>query len=237
MAIRQMVKSVPLVFLGIAAALTLANPATAVPPTLSSVSHQDRHPAATFSAPRADFATIYLASKPDRATDGSFLQENIEELDILADSEVQSGRWSDESQIDPGTYWVMLRASPDFDACYIFSTGTFDPACADGLSNVLTLVVPKPAIRYAARVTAYRYLGQASLSLTATPLGERLPYRVCYRLKNRKNRCLSGLIEGYSWNASADDTRTVTTRNLASVTTFTWYVGGAKVASKRVRIR
>jgi hypothetical protein len=48
---------------------------------------------ATFSAPRADFATIYIASRPDRATDGSFLTENIKELDILTDSEIQSGRW------------------------------------------------------------------------------------------------------------------------------------------------
>jgi hypothetical protein len=82
--------------------------AFAVAPFLGAVSHQDRHPSASFSAPRADFATIYLATKPDRATDGSFLQENIKELDLLTDSEIQSGRWSDENQIDPGTYWVML---------------------------------------------------------------------------------------------------------------------------------
>ncbi len=122
-------------------------------------------------------------------------------------------------------------------ACYISGTGTFDPACADGFSNVLTLVVPKPAIRYAAQVTVYRYLGQVSLRLTATPLGERLPYRVCYRLKSRAARCLAGVLDGYSWNASADDTLTVTKRNLASITTFTWYVGAQKVSSKRVRVR
>jgi hypothetical protein len=230
-------KGVPVVLLSIATALALASPAKAMPPSLLAVSHQDRHPAATFSAPRADFATIYLASKPDRATDGSFLQENVKELDVLTDSEIQSGRWSDENQIDPGTYWVMLRASPDFDACYISGTGTFDPACADGFSNVMTLVVPKPVTRYAARVTTYRFLAQASLRLTATPLGERLPYRVCYRLKSRATRCLVGVLDGYSWNASANDTLTVTTRNLASITTFTWYVRAQKVSSKRVRIR
>lgn len=220
-------------------ALGLAFPtaALAMPPTLGAVSHQDRHPTASFSAPRSDSATIYLATKPDRATDGSFLQENVKELDILTDSEIQSGRWSDENQVDPGTYWVMLRASPDFASCYIFDGGGYDPTCADGYSNVLTLAVPKPAIRYTARVTAYRYLGQAALQFTATPLGERLAYRVCYRLKNGSKRCLNGVLEGYSWNSPANDDLTVNTRSLAAVTTFTWYVSGAKVLSRRVRVR
>jgi hypothetical protein len=222
---------------GIGVALVAASPAGATPPVLGAVSHQDRHPNASFSAPRADFATIYLATKPDRATDGSFLEENVKELDILTDSEIQSGRWSDENQIDPGTYWVMLRASPDFSSCYVYDTGGFDPTCADGFSNVLALTVPKPAIHYAARVTAYRYLRQASLQFTATPLGERLGYRVCYRLKAGSNRCLNGTLDGYSWSSSADDNLTVNTRNLAAITTFTWYVNGKRVASKRVRIR
>jgi hypothetical protein len=164
-------------------------------------------------------------------------QENIKELDLLTDSEIQSGRWLDESQIDPGTYWVMLRALPDFDSCYLVDSGTFDPACADGFSNVLTLVIPKPAVRYSARVTAYRYLGQASLRLVATPLGERVPYRVCYRIKSGSRRCLSGALDGYSWSSSAEDTLTVTTRPLRAITTFTWYVGGKKILSKRVRVR
>jgi len=219
------------------ALLAFPGAALAQPPTLSGVSQQDRHPSATFSAPRADFVSIYLASKPDRATDGSFLQENIKELDALTDSEVQSGRWVDESQIDPGTYWVLLRASPDFDACYIFDTGGFDPTCADGFSNVLTLTVPKPPVRYTARVTAYRYSRIASLDLTAKPLGERVPYRVCYRLKRGSTGCLNGVLEGYDWNSSATDNLTVNTRALGAMTTFSWYVNGTRVASKRVRTR
>jgi hypothetical protein len=219
------------------AGLVFARTAAAMPPTLASVNQQDRHPSASFSAPRASDATIYLATKPDRATDGSFLQENIKELDILTDSEIQSGQWLDENQVDPGTYWVMLKAYPDFDSCYVFDTGGFDPSCADGFSNVLTLVVPKPAIRYGARVRVYRYLGEASLELTASPLGERLAYRVCYRLKSGRSRCLNGGLDGYSWNASADDSLTVSTRKLATVTTFNWYVAGTKVASRRVRVR
>lgn len=217
--------------------LAIPSAALAVPPTLGAVAQQDRHPTASFSAPRSDFATIYLANKPERATDGSFLQENIKELNSLTDSEIQSGRWVDENQIDPGTYWVMVRASPDFGSCYLYDSGGFDPACADGFSNVLTLTVPKPAIRYTARVTAYRYLRQASLQFTATPLGERLAYRVCHRLKNASTRCLNGALEGYSWSSAATDDLTVNTRSLSATTTFSWYVSGKRVASKRVRVR
>jgi len=48
---------------------------------------------------------------------------------------------------------------------------------------------------------------------------------------------LSGALEGYDWNSSADDTLTVSTRNLPRITAFTWYVGGKKVVSRRVRLR
>jgi hypothetical protein len=218
-------------------ALALASPAAALAPTLSAVGSQNRHPTATFSAPRARSATIYLASKPDRATDGSFLSENIKEVGILTDSEIQSGNWVDADQVAPGTYYAMLRASPDFDSCYIVDTGKFDPACADGFSNILTLVVSKPKVRYSARVTVYKSLREASLRLTATPLGEKRPSRVCYRTKARKRQCLRGTLDGYSWNAAADDTLTASTRNLATTTTFTWYVGGKAVATKRTRVR
>ena len=217
--------------------LAFSGAALAVPPTLNTVGQQDRHPTASFSAPRADFASIYLSSKPDRATDGSFLQENIKELDSLTDSEIQSGRWVDENQIDPGTYWVILSASPDFGACYLYDSGGFDPACADGFSNVLTLTVPKPTIHYTAGVTAYRYSRLALLELRANPLGERVPYRVCYRLKNHALRCLNGALDGYGWNSSASDSLTVSTRSLPTIATFSWYVGGSKVATKRARTR
>jgi hypothetical protein len=211
--------------------------AVAVLPTLSSVGQANRHPTATFSAPRADSATIYFATKPDRATDGRFLDENVKTLDILTDSELQAGRWVSESQLDPGTYWAILRASPDFNACYIFGTGTYDPACADGFSNVQTLVVPEPTIRYAAGVTVYRFLHQASLRLTARPLGERRVYRACYRLRTGRTRCLTGSLDGYDWNSSAADTLTVSTRGLPLLNTFSWYVGGKRVAVKRLLIR
>jgi hypothetical protein len=217
----------------------LVGPAEAfgVPPTLSSVTVENRHPVAIFSAPRSDFAFITLASKPDRATDGSFLSENVKASDILTDFEIQSGRWMSEDQLDPGTYWAMLRASPDFGSCYIFDTGGYDPACAQGYSNVVTLVVPRPAVRYSARVTVLRFLREVQLSLTATPLGENAPYRVCGAISKRRARCVGGTLEGFSWNSDATDTVTMNTRGLPTTTTFTWYVGTAKVATRRVRVR
>jgi hypothetical protein len=217
--------------------LVVPGVAAAIPPTITSVTVENRHPVATFSAPRSDFAFITFASKPDRATDGSFLTENVEASDILTDFEVQSGRWSSESQLDPGTYWAMMRASPDFGSCYIFDTGGYDPACAQGFSNVVEVVVPRPAIRYTARVTVLRFLGEVQLKLTATPLGENVPYRVCGTIPKRRARCVGGTLSGFSWNDPGDDTVTMNTRGLPRTTTFTWFVSGVKVATRRVRVR
>jgi hypothetical protein len=180
--------------------------------------------------------TIYIATKPDRATDGRFLSENITALDSLTSSEIQTGDWKDDSQLEPGTYYVMLRADPDFGSCYIYDSGGFDPACADGFSDVVTLVVPRPAVRYTATVRTYRYLSTIDLELRATPLGEKLPYRVCYRTTTKARRCLNGTVDGYSWSSSADDSLTVRRRGLPPVTTFTWTVNGRVVATKTVRL-
>jgi hypothetical protein len=222
--------------IGVMAALVLVATALSVPPTLSSVGVQDRHPTATFSAPRSDFATIYLATKPGRATDGAFLSENIETLDLLTDAEIQAGHWVDDSQVDPGTYYVMLRASPDFDACWRDDLGGYDPACADGYSSVVPLTVPRPASRYVASTSVLRFLKRVELRLSAVPLGDRLPYRVCYRLVNKQRRCLVGTLDGFDWNSGATDTLSLNTRGLPRVTTFTWFVGNRVVAVKRARI-
>jgi hypothetical protein len=216
----------------------VASPAArAAPPHLLSVTAENRHALATFSAPRADFGTIYFASRPDRATSGEFLSENVKHLDVLTDSEIQSGRYLDESQLDPGTYWVMLRVSADFDSCWIFDRGDYDPACANGYSNVVQLIVPKPAVRYRTRATAYRFLREVTLTLTAAPLGESVPYRVCGRISARRQRCVRGTVDGFSWSFEASDTVSMTTRGLPRLTTFTWYVGSRAVASRRVRVR
>jgi hypothetical protein len=220
----------------VASALLLAAPASAVPPTLTSVGQSARHPTATFSAPRADSATIYFSTKPDRATDGRFLSENIATLDSLTDSEIQAGRWLSEDALDPGRYYVLLRASPDFDLCWITATGMYDPACADGFSNMQTLDVPKPTSRYSATVSAYRYINRATLELRAAPLGEARPYKVCYRWRTGRNQCVRGVIRGYSWSSSASDLLSVNTRPLPTIATFNWYVGTTRVASKRARV-
>ena len=152
----------------------------------------DRHPSAPFAAPKADDVEIYFASKSDRASDGSFFQENIVALDILTTDEIQAGSWTYSNQLDPGTYYVMIHASPNFDLCYVDSTGTYDPSCADGYSNVVKLTVPVPPIRYRARVSVLRYAREAFLTLKATPLGVNKAYRVCYRDSAKKKRCVRG---------------------------------------------
>jgi hypothetical protein len=220
------------------ASLGFVGGALASAPVLSSVTvSADRHPSATLSAPKADFVAIYFASKPDRATDGSFFQENIVASDILTSDEIQTGSWTYSDQLDPGTYYVMLDASPNFDLCYIVDSGTFDPSCADGYSNVVGLTVPVPPIHYKAGATVLRYLRVAYLHLRATPLGVSRPYRVCYRTQAKKKRCVSGTLDGYSWNSSASDELRISTRKLPAWTTFTWYVGSRVVAKKRVRVR
>jgi hypothetical protein len=148
--------------------------AGAATPTLSSVDDRNRHPTATFSAPGADDATIYFATKPDRATDGHFLEENVKHLALLTANEVQAGRWLDSAQLDPGRYYVLLRAS-DYDC-------SADPNCTSGFSDVLTLAIPKPAPRYRGSVHAFKYLSTVRLVFRVAPLGARARYRVCWRL-------------------------------------------------------
>ena len=217
------------------AGLAIVATAGAVPPVIAAVGQQDRHPSATVSLPKAESATIYLATKPDRATDGNFLTENVTNVEGLADSEIQLGRWLSEDRVDPGTYYVMIEATPDFDACFIPATGAYDPSCADGFSEIVTLTVPKPQTRYAAAVTVNRSLRRATLRLTAKPLGEEQAYRVCYKSAAKKPRCLRGHLDGFDWDAGTTHSLNVSTRGLAAYTTFRWYVGNRIVASKRVR--
>ena len=224
------------VAVGVIAALLFVATALSVPPTLSSVGVQDRHPLAMFSAPRAEFARMDVATRPDRATDGSFLNENVEVSDFLTASEIQAGRWAHESQIAPGRYYVMLLALPDVDACLISDQGDYDPSCADGYSAVMPLTVPRPAARYAASARVLRSLKRVELRLRVAPLGGRLPYRVCYLLTNSQRRCLAGAVEGFDWNSGASDILSATTRRLPRLATFTWFVGGKTVAMRRVRI-
>ncbi|MEO5575624.1 MAG: hypothetical protein ABIR67_00635 [Gaiellaceae bacterium] len=215
--------------------LVWSGTALAVPPTITSVSQQTRHPIVTFSAPKSDHVVIEIASKPERGSDGSFFSENQVEFDLMTDSEVAAGRWLSESQIDPGTYYVLVRASPDFNLCY--QNGGFDPSCADGYSAMATLVVPRPAVKYVVGATRQSYSAAVTLSISATPLGEKLPYRVCYLTKALKRLCLRDMLAGYSWNSGASERLTVSTRLLATYTTFSWFVGTRVIGSKRIRVR
>ena len=79
--------------LAVAVLLALPASAAAAPPVLLTAGHEARHPVVTFSAPRANPVAVYIASKPDHATDGRFFDENIVTLDILTASEIQTGRW------------------------------------------------------------------------------------------------------------------------------------------------
>jgi hypothetical protein len=212
-------------FVALVSVLALALPGAAQaaqPPTLLSVTQQTRHPAATFSMPGADSASIYFATKPDRATDGSFLQENVKDSDYLTTDEIQHGSWAYEYQLDPGTYYVMMNAT-DYD-CYE------QPTCIGGYSNMVTLSVPKPRQTYRGSVYVWRYSHVADLTLRVKPLGESLPYKVCWRLKSGIRRCVSGKVDGYSWNYAASDEVSIRLRGMKNRTTFTWYVRGRKVA-------
>jgi hypothetical protein len=220
-----------------AIALVFVPSAAAVPPVLLTVGSQNLHPSATFSAPKSDHVVIQIATRPDRASSGEFLTENVEVFDVLTDFEIQTGNWLYESQQDPGTYYVLLRASPDFDLCYLIDSGTYDPSCADGYSEMKTLTIPRPSIRYAATVRRYVFLSNVDLNITARPLGQKLPYRVCYRTASARRVCLAGVISGFDWNSPASDTKTVNRRNLGTLTTFTWYIEGRVVATKRARVR
>lgn len=217
-----------------AAILALPGSALAAPPSLTSVGDQQRQPQVTFSAPRAGAVTVYFATKPDRGTDGNFLQQNLREAAILSAADIQAGTWTDSRRVNPGTYYVMLRAQANFDAC---TNGSgLDPACADGFSNILTLNIAKPAVRYAVRVKADRRNQVATLIVTATPMGETTPYRVCYRTTAGARRCTSGVLNGYDWDQPVQNAVYLGTSNLPAVATFTWYVRGQKVAAKRVRV-
>jgi hypothetical protein len=187
------------------------------------------HPTATLSAPGADDVTVYISTRPDRATDGNFLTETSAGIDFLTAEEIASGAWMDDDYLDPGTYYVMLRAST-----YSCSDGA---DCIDGFSNVLTLLVPKPKQRFRASIKS-GYVGSFTLSIT--PAGESVPYKLCWtRGKGRK--CERGTVDGYGWTRPASDTIFLTVSDLKlprrqRKSTFTWYVAGKRVASKTIRI-
>jgi hypothetical protein len=203
------------------------------------VGQQNRHATMTFSAPRADSVAIDLARSPDRASDGHFLSENIVRSAFLTDDEVQAGRWVDESQLNPGKYFVLLEGSAE-SSCVSYPPPDFDrvldPACADGFSDVATLDVPTPTQRFKTRVEQLRFIRIIYLHLSVTPLGQDLPYKVCWQRKTKRRVCVSSTVPGYDWNSSAEDMVRISSKTLRRLTKFTWFVSGRAVAAKTVRV-
>ena len=225
---RRVQTLVTLVF-SLLATFAFAAPAHAASPALLGVGHNGLHPTATLSAPGAADVTVYISTRPDRATDGSFLTENSADIDFLTAEEIASGVWMDADNLDPGTYYVMLRAST-----YSCPDGV---DCIDGFSNVMTLTMPKPTQKFRASIE-HGFIG--SFKLTITPTGEPVPYTLCWtRGKGRK--CQRDTVDGYDWTRAASDTIYLTVSDLKlprrqRKTTFTWHVAGKPVASKTIRI-
>jgi hypothetical protein len=215
--------------LAMLAAVGMTGRAQAATPTLVSVGHERMHPTASLSAPGATDVTVYISSRPDRATDGHFLSENSADIDFLTADEVATGRWMDADQLKPGTYWVMLSAST-----FPCPEGT---DCVEGFSNVLELRIAKPKQRFKARIKR-GYIGTFELKIT--PAGETVPYKLCWNAaKGRK--CKTGSVLGTDWNDSASDPIFLAVDDLKlghrTKVTFKWYVRGKRVAKKTVRIR
>lgn len=212
------------------AALLLAAPvvAEAAPPIVVSVSAPDGYPSATFSAPRSSYVTVFVATKPDRATDGQFLEGNVITTELLVDEEARSGRWTSETPLPPGTYWVLLQADPA-DDCFVEES--LDPSCADGYSMPLRLVVTTPV-----KVTftgSVRPGATATLTLRRSVVLASVAYRVCFPTAAGTRTCRRGVIGS---RASTGSVR-IATAGLARTTTFSWTVGPKVVATKRARVR
>jgi hypothetical protein len=235
--VKRLLGLVPVV--AVVFATAFASQASAAKPTVITLGQQNRHPTMTFSAPRASSVSVDFARSRDRATDGTFLSENVVHSDYLTDDEVQTGRWLDESQLDPGKYFVLLSVSAE-SSCWSYPPpdydGVLDPSCADGFSDVAVLEIPKPSQRFTARTQQLRYARVFYLTLKVSPLGEELPYKVCWRRKTKRRVCVSSEVSGYDWNSSADDMVRISSRAMSRRTTFTWFVGAQKVASKTVRV-
>ena len=167
------------------------------------------------------------------------MRDPVERVGVVAgsltDSEIQSGKWLDSSQIDPGAYVVMLEASPH-DGCVSYDPNTLDrithPACADGFSSVVQLTVPTPTTKYTVKTDVLRNIRVLYLTLTGKPLGVDLPYRVCWKRptggkKTLKKKCVSATLSGYSWSSDATDLVRISTEGMRRRTKFTWYTRGA----------
>jgi hypothetical protein len=132
------------------AALAFAGAAAADPPALVSATSVERQPAVTFAAQRAIYVTIEIAADPTRGADGGFVAPLVQT--DLTDAQIAAGRWADQDTLAPGTYWVLLHATADFDSCWQIGEG-WDATCPDGWSQPLQLVVA-PSVPFVTRARA-----------------------------------------------------------------------------------
>ena len=204
-----------------------ASSAATTSPVLRGVTELNRHPSATFHAPGAEFATIHFSLSPTTASDGRFLAEDIKLSDMFTGAEIARGAWSSEEQIDPGNYYVAIRASSYCEP---------EQTCAEGPSNIMQVTVPEPEPDVRTSISVLRYVRTIYLNIKLEPYGGRQPYRVCWRTKTRRRRCMRGVVDGYSWNAAASDTVEIALRGMARKTTFTWTTTDGTVLDER-RVR
>jgi hypothetical protein len=130
----------------------------------------------------------------------------------------------------------MLEAMRDLTSCDSYDANfneVIDPSCADGFSTVLPLRVPRPKTRYRVKTTVLKNTRIAFLTLTAKPLGVKVPYKVCWKRPTGKKRtlrkrCVKATLRGYSWSDGASDLRRVSTKGMTRRTRFTWYTRSGK---------
>jgi hypothetical protein len=238
-----------LAFIWAVSALVFAGQAVAAPPVLTSVSHVDRHPAATWTLPPGVQSEIVeVATSPATSTDGEFLSENVEVFDLLEEAQTS---WVDNFQLDPGVYYLHVGG---FDEPCVFAG-----LCPDQeFTQTATLVIrappsPPPRPRYEASVRSihpgaikargnWTYLGDTVRvrfrNARARPRDGQ-GYRVCYT-HGRRLACKNRRILGRSWDAW----RLRVTPAMAGFRAgrvrryleFTWRVDRRIVARKRIRI-
>jgi hypothetical protein len=232
---------------GVIVALAFAPPAFAAPPVLTSVSHVNRHPAATWTLPPGVTSQVAeVATSPATSTDGYFFSENVKAFDVLEETQTN---WVYNYQLDPGLYYVHI--------------GGLDLPCfSAGLcpirefSQIMTLEISKPPPpprppRYQASVRSihpnavrlpgnWTYLGdtvKVSFRNANGRAGDAQRYRVCNTTGSSRISCKSRVIIGKSWDAfRLRITLPLIGSRGGRYIEFTWRVEGRIVARRRIKV-
>ena len=115
-------------------ALAMAGAASAGSYTFR-VDHVDGHPHVTWTQP-ASYPNVYIdwievATAPTVASDGDFFAENVVDQEIYFSPRESTGEWLSAHKLEPGTYYVHLRALRQSDY-------------ATAWSSIATLSIPEP---------------------------------------------------------------------------------------------